>query len=199
MRARTLARRAEFYPQPGKARAVQIDLDAARIGLRYPVEAGLVGDSARVIEALLPRLDYKEDRSFLTEAQEGMTKWRELMVERGTRTDVPMKPQVVTYELDKLLDDSTIVTTDSGTITTWVARNVTMRADMMFSCSGNLATMACGVPYAIAAAVAYPDRQVVAVVGDGGFTMLMGELATCMKYKLDVKIIIIRNDSLGQI
>jgi len=189
----------EFYPEPGKARAVQIDLDAARIGLRYPVESGLVGDSAQIIEALLPRLDYKEDRSFLTEAQEEMAKWRDLMKDRGTRTDSPMKPQVVTYELDKLLDQDAIITTDSGTITTWVARNVTMRGDMKFSCSGNLATMACGLPYAIAAAVAYPDRQVVTVVGDGGFAMLMCELATCIKYNLNIKIIIIKNDSLGQI
>jgi len=189
----------EFYPKPGQARAVQIDLDATRIGLRYPVEAGLVGDAGRVIEALLPRLEHKEDRSFLSQAQVGMTKWRELMAERGSRTDSPMKPQVVTYELDKLLSENTIITTDSGTITTWVARYLNMRGDMKFSCSGNLATMACGLPYAIAAAVAYPDRPVVAVVGDGGFTMLMGELATCVKYQLNVKIIIIRNDSLGQI
>ncbi|MFD1911037.1 thiamine pyrophosphate-dependent enzyme [Halodurantibacterium flavum] len=189
----------EFYPKPGKARAVQIDLDPTRIGLRYPVEAGLVGDCARVIDALLPRLDYKEDRSFLTQAQEGMKSWRELMSDRGTRTDIPMKPQVVTHELDKLLKDDAIITTDSGTITTWVARHVTMRGDMKFSCSGNLATMACGVPYAIAAAVAYPGRQVVAVVGDGAFTMLLGELATCVKYGLDIKIIVIKNNSLGQI
>ncbi|MFN3661579.1 thiamine pyrophosphate-dependent enzyme [Yoonia sp.] len=189
----------EFYPKPGSARAVQIDLDATRIGLRYPVEAGLVGDSAKVIEALLPRLDYKEDRKFLTQAQEGMKAWRALMEERGTRSDHPMKPQVVTHELDKLLDNDAIVTTDSGTTTTWVARYITMRGDMKFSCSGNLATMACGLPYAIAAAIAYPDRQVVAVVGDGSFTMLMGELATCVKYNLNVKIIIIKNDSLGQI
>lgn len=189
----------EFYPSPGQARAVQIDLDAARIGLRYPVEAGLVGDAARVIEALLPRLAYKEDRSFLTLAQQGMVKWRDLMKERGTRTDLPMKPQVVTYELDRLLAEDAILTTDSGTITTWAARYVTMRGDMKFSCSGTLATMACGVPYAIAAAVAYPRRQVVTVVGDGGFTMLMGELATCVKYDLDVKVIVIKNNSLGQI
>ena len=189
----------EYYPEPGKARAVQIDLDATRIGLRYPVEAGLVGDSQKVIEALLPHLDYKEDRSFLTKAQEGMKEWRELMIERGTRTDRPMKPQVVTHERDKLLADNAIITTDSGTITTWVARHITMRRDMLFSCSGNLATMACGVPYAIAAAIAYPGRQVVAVVGDGAFTMLLGELATCVKYALDVKIVVIKNDSLGQI
>jgi pyruvate dehydrogenase (quinone) len=189
----------EFYPKPDQARAVQIDLDAARIGLRYPVEAGLVGDSSRVLEALLPRIVRKEDRSFLTEAQAAMKKWRELMEERGTRTDMPMKPQVVTWELDKLLASNTIVTTDSGTITAWTARNITMRGDMMFSCSGNLATMACGLPYAIAAAIAYPERPVVTVVGDGGFTMLLGELATCVKYGLNVKIIVIKNNALGQI
>lgn len=189
----------EFYPEPGKARAVQIDLDPARIGLRYPVEAALVGDTGRVLDALLPHLDYKEDRSFLETAQKGMIEWRELMEERGTRTDKPMKPQVVTHELDKLLADNTVIATDSGTVTTWVARHVTMRGNMLFSCSGNLATMACGLPYAIAAAIAYPDRPVVAVVGDGAMAMLLGELATCVKYKLNVKVIVIKNDSLGQI
>lgn len=189
----------EFYPKPGSARAVQIDIDPARIGLRYPVEAGLVGDSQRVIEALLPQLDYKQSRSFLEKAQRNVAEWQELMDERGTRRDVPMKPQVVTHELDKLLTDDAIITTDSGTITTWVARYVTMRGSMQFSCSGNLATMACGVPYAIAAATAYPGRQVVAVVGDGGLSMLMSELATCVKYDLNIKIIVIKNNTLGQI
>jgi len=189
----------EFYPKPGEARAVQIDIDPTRIGLRYPVEAGLVGDAAKVIAALLPRLQYKEDRSFLAKAQAGMNDWRELMLERGTRTDTPMKPQVVAHELNRLLSDDAILATDSGTITTWIARHVDIRGDMKFSCSGNLATMACGVPYAIAAAIAFPGRQVVAFVGDGGFTMLMGELATCVKYDLDVKIIVIKNNTLGQI
>jgi pyruvate dehydrogenase (quinone) len=189
----------EFYPDPEQARAVQVDIDPTRIGLRYPVEAGLVGDCGRVIENLLPRLDYKEDRTFLTKAQEGMKSWRELMEERGTRRDHPMKPQVVTYELDRLLSDDAIITTDSGTVTTWVARHVTMRGNMMFSCSGTLASMACGMPYSIAAAIAHPGRQVVCVIGDGGFTMLIGELATIAKYGLDIKIIVISNDSLGQI
>jgi pyruvate dehydrogenase (quinone) len=189
----------EFYPKPGEARAVQIDLDPTRIGLRYPVEAGLVGDAGKVIAALLPRLQYKEDRSFLSDAQRGMKIWRELMLERARRTDMPMKPQVVAHELNKLLDDDAIIATDSGTITTWIARYVDMREQMQFACSGNLATMACGLPYAIAAGIAYPGRQVVAFVGDGGFTMLMGELATCVKYDLNVKIIIIKNNTLGQI
>ena len=189
----------EFYPKPGQAKGVQIELDPKRIGLRCPVEAGLVGDCARVLQALLPRLKRREDRSFLEKAQKGMKHWNELMTERGTRKDKPMKPQVVAHELNKLLRDDAIVTTDSGTITTWIARHLSIRGDMMFSCSGNLATMACGLPYAVAAAVAHPDRQVVAFVGDGGLTMLIGELATCVKYNLDVKIVVIKNDALGQI
>lgn len=189
----------EFYPKPGQARAVQIDLDPQRIGLRYPVEAGLVGDVGKILAALLPRLDYREDRAFLKKAQDGMAEWTELMAERGTRQDMPMKPQVVAHELDKLLHDDAIVATDSGTITTWAARHLTMRGDMKFSCSGNLATMACGLPYAVAAATAYPGRQVVCFIGDGGLTMLIGELATCVKYNLDVKIVVIKNNALGQI
>jgi len=110
-----------------------------------------------------------------------------------------MKPQVVAHELNKLLSDDAIIATDSGTITTWAARHIDMRGNMMFSCSGNLATMACGLPYANAAALAYPGRQVVAFVGDGGLTMLIGELATAAKYGLDVKIIVIKNNVLGQI
>ena len=95
--------------------------------------------------------------------------------------------------------DDAIIATDSGTITTWIARHLMIRGDQMFSCSGNLATMACGLPYAMAAAVAYPGRQVIAFVGDGGLTMLMGELATCVKYDLNVKIVVIKNNVLGQI
>jgi len=189
----------EFYPKPGQAKAVQIELDPKRVGLRYPVEAGLVGDTARVLQAMLPQLKQRKDRAFLEKAQAGMKEWKELMVERGTRQDTPMKPQVVAHELDKLLTDDAIIATDSGTITTWAARHLTIRGNMMFSCSGNLATMACGLPYAVAAAVAHPGRQVVAFVGDGGLTMLIGELATCVKYKLDVKIVVIKNNSLGQI
>jgi pyruvate dehydrogenase (quinone)/pyruvate oxidase len=110
-----------------------------------------------------------------------------------------MKPQVVAHELNKLIADDAIVATDSGTITTWIARHLMIREGQLFSCSGNLATMACGLPYAMAAAVAYPERQVIAFVGDGGLTMLMGELATCVKYKLNIKIIVIKNNALGQI
>jgi thiamine pyrophosphate-dependent acetolactate synthase large subunit-like protein len=110
-----------------------------------------------------------------------------------------MKPQVVTYHLNKLLNSDAIVSSDSGTIATWSARYIDMRDDMQFSLSGSLATMANGLPYSIGAAVAYPDRQVVCIVGDGGLTMLMGEIATLVKYKLNVKVIVIKNDVLGEI
>src|ERR1035437_5627852 len=189
----------EFYPKPGKAKTVQIDLDPARIGLRHPADVGLVGDCRAVLSALLSLVDQKEDRSFLEQAQKDMKDWKDLMKTRGTRTDMPMKPQVVTYHLNKLLDNNAIVSSDSGTIVTWAARYIEMRDEMQFSLSGTLATMANSLPYSIGAAVAYPGRQVVCIVGDGGFTMLMGEVATLVKYKLPVKVIIIKNDVLGMI
>ncbi|MCL4853787.1 MAG: pyruvate oxidase [Bryobacteraceae bacterium] len=189
----------EFLPKPGQARCVQIELDPSRIGLRYPVEAGLVGDSKRSLQELIPLLRRNENRQFLTKAQEGMREWWKMMDERASYPEMPMKPQVVARELGKRLSDTAIVTCDSGTITTWWARHIPVKRQQMHSLSGNLATMATGLPYAIAAQVAYPDRQVVAFTGDGGFTMLMGELATCVKYDLPVKIIVVRNNSLGQI
>ena len=189
----------EFYPRPGKAKCVQIELDPKRVGLRYPADVGLIGDSKRVLSELLPLVRRNDNGKFLEQAQEAMKDWRELMTERATRTDTPMKPQVVTHELNKLLDDDAIVITDSGTITSWVARHVDMRGDMMFSCSGTLASMACGLPYAIGATTAYPDRQVVAVIGDGSAAMLMGDFVTLRKYNLNAKIIVIKNNALGQI
>ena len=107
-------------------------------------------------------------------------------------------PQIIA-ELNKLLKSDAVIATDSGTVTCWIARHFMMRDSQMFSCSGNLATMACGLPYAIAAAVAHPQRQVVAFVGDGALTMLIGELATCVKYGLNVKVVVIKNNALGQI
>jgi len=189
----------EFYPEPGKAKAVQIELDPKRVGMRYPVDVGLVGDSKRVLSELLPLIKRNDNGKFLKAAQDSMKDWRELMTERATRTDKPMKPQVVTHQLNKLLDDDAILITDSGTITSWVARHVDMRGSMQFSCSGTLASMACGLPYAIGASTAFPDRQVVAVIGDGSAAMLMGDFVTLKKYNLNAKIIVIKNNALGQI
>lgn len=189
----------EFYPKPGAARAVQIDLDPGRIGLRYPVEVGLAGDAKETLRMLAPLLKRNEDRRFLHQAQKGMKEWWELMQERATRTDKPMKPQVVAWNVGRLIDDNAIVSCDSGTIATWFARQIPVRRGQMHSLSGTLATMANGLPYTIAAQVAYPDRQCIAFVGDGGFTMLMGEFATAVKYQLPIKVFIIKNNSLGQI
>ncbi len=189
----------EFYPKPGQARAVQIDLDPARIGLRYPIEVGLVGDCRKTLQQLIPLLKRNPHRKFLEQAQTGMKKWRALMEERGTRTDTPMKPQVVAWELGKRLSDNAIVSCDSGTITTWWARQISAKRGQMHTVSGTLASMACGLPYAIAAQIAYPDRQCIAFVGDGGFSMLMAEFATCVKYQLPIKVVVIKNNTLGQI
>lgn len=189
----------EFLPKPGQARGVQIDIDPMRIGLRYPVEVGLVGDSVRTLQALLPLLRRNEERDFLETAQSGMKDWLQLMEERGTRQDKPMKPQVIAWELGKRLSDTAIISADSGSNTTWWARQILAKRGQMHSVSGTLASMACGLPYAIAAQVAFPDRQCVAFVGDGAFSMLMAELMTCVKYQLPIKIVIIKNNTLGQI
>ena len=189
----------EFYPKPGQARTVQIDLDATHIGLRTPVEVGLLGDSKTVLQALLPLLTRKDDRSFLEKAQENVRTWQEVLTERGTQEAMPMKPQVIAHKLSPLLNSDAIVTCDCGNNTTWAARYIQMQENMLFSTSGLLATMGAGLPYAIAAAVAHPGRQVVALVGDGGFTMLMGELATAVRYKLPIKVFIFNNQALGQI
>jgi pyruvate dehydrogenase (quinone) len=189
----------EFYPQPGKARAVQIDSDATRIGLRYPVETGIVADSRKALQGLLPQLKQNKHRDFLKDAQREMKKWWELMEARGTRRDKPMKPQVVAWELGKRLSDTAIVSCDSGTIATWFARQIPVKKGQMYSLSGTLASMANGVPYTIAAQVAFPKRQCVGFVGDGGFSMSMGEFATAVQHRLPIKIIVIKNNSLGQI
>jgi pyruvate dehydrogenase (quinone)/pyruvate oxidase len=189
----------KWYPKMGQAKCVQIDVDPTRFGLRYPIEVGLCGDSRRTLEALLPLLKPKSNRSHLEKAQKTMQEWRELMVDRETRDESPVKPQVVARHVNDLLEPTAIVTTDSGTITTWAARHLHMKRGMKFSCSGNLATMAPGLPYAIAAKAAYPDRQVVAFVGDGGFSMLMADFVTAVKYNLPIKVVIIKNNTLGQI
>ena len=176
---------------------MRLGIDASRAVLAQPT--GTEGYAYHLIDALLPLLNRNENRSFLEEAQERMEDWWELMRERSTRMDMPMKPQVVAWELGKRLRDDAIVCCDSGTIATWWARQIKARRGQMHTLSGTLATMACGLPYANAAQWAYPDRQVIAFVGDGGFTMLMGELATAVKYDLPIKVVIIKNNVLGQI
>ena len=189
----------EYLPKPGQARAVQIELDPMRLGLRYPVEVGLVGDSRRSLEALIPLLKGNADRSFLRQTQAKMHTWRQELAEQGSRQDTPMRPQLVAWELGKRLAPDAVVAADSGTVTTWWARYIPVQRGQLHSVSGNLASMANALPYAMAAQLAYPDRQCVAFMGDGGFAMLMADFVTCVKYQLPVKVIILKNNTLGQI
>src|ERR1700744_6190787 len=189
----------EYLPKPGDCRCLQIDSNAQRIGLRTPVAVGLAGDSKKTIQSLLPLLKRNKHRRFLEDAQKNMKSWNETIEKKGNSTAIPMKPQVVGWELSKRTKENAIIVSDSGTNTTVWARYMQAKRGQMHSCSGNLATMACGLPYAIAAQVAFPERQVIAVVGDGGFTMLMGEIITAVAYKLPIKVVIIKNNTLGQI
>jgi pyruvate dehydrogenase (quinone) len=189
----------EFYPEPGQTACVQIDDKPDRIGLRHPVDVPLVGDARATLAELLPLLDHNDDRSFLTRAQEGMAQWWELMAERGTSTDSPMKPQVPAWALNDLLAPDAIVCGDSGTVTTWAARQIKVRDRQQFSFSGTNCSMAAGLPYAIGAAAAYPGRQVVAFTGDGSMTMQLGDFLTAVQHRLPIKIVVIKNDTLGLI
>lgn len=189
----------EFLPKPDQAKGVQIDFDPKQIGLRFPVEVGLVGDSRQTLQALVPLLKPKSDKRFLQQAQAGMKDWWELMEKRATRRDKPMKPQVVAWELGQRLRNDAIVSCDSGTIATWWARQIRVKEGQMHSLSGNLATMAPGLPYTLAAQIAFPERQCIAFVGDGGFSMLMADFVTAVKYQLPIKVVIIKNNDLGQI
>ncbi|MCU0757862.1 MAG: thiamine pyrophosphate-binding protein [Steroidobacteraceae bacterium] len=189
----------EYYPPPGQAIGVQVDRDASRIGLRFPVEAGLVGDARATLAALRERIPRKEERSFLEAAQRWSADWRRLLHESVQRPGAPMKPGRIAHELGARLAPDAIVAWDSGHNTGLLARYCDAREGQMWAGSGLLASMGCALPYAIAAQLAFPQRQVVAFAGDGGLTMLMGELATVARYRLPVKIVVVRNDSLGQI
>jgi pyruvate dehydrogenase (quinone) len=191
----------DYLPKPGQARGIQIDIKPNNIGLRYPVEIGLVGDSKLVLSELLPFLQQRSEteRGFLKSKQDAMVDWNKLLKEQSSRTDKPIKPQVIADAVSGLLEDNAIISVDCGTNTSWAAQYINIRKGMKFSLSGTLATMACGLPYAIAAQIAFPDRQCIAFVGDGGFTMLMGEFATAVQYNLPIKIIVIKNNTLGMI
>jgi pyruvate dehydrogenase (quinone) len=178
---------------------VQIDLDATRIGLRFPVEVGLVGDARATLSILNERLQIKTERSFLDEAQARNRSWWQLLRESAASLSTPMKPETLAVSLGDRLADDAIVVWDSGHNTGVLARCVSARPEQRFVGSGMLATMGCAIPYAIAAALAFPGRQVVAFVGDGGLSMLLGELATIARYRLPVKIVVMKNNTLGQI
>ena len=189
----------EYYPKPAQARGVQIDRDPSRIGLRFPVEVGLVGDSRRTLKLLIARLKAHGDRSFLQRSQQRKQQWTELLAKSVDNGTGRLTPGFLASELAKRLDDDAIVAWDSGHNTGVLARYMPARGTQMFNGSGMMATMACSVSYAIAAALAFPGRQVVAFTGDGGLAMLLGELATVVRYRLPIKIVVMKNNSLGQI
>ena len=189
----------EYLPKPGQARGIQIDIKPEKIGLRYPIEVGLVGDSKLILSALLPLLIQKDNLEFLKSKQHAVKNWNRLLEEKSTRTDKPIKPQVIAKAVSDELDDNAIISVDCGTNTSWAARYIKIRNGMKFSVSGTLSSMANGLPYAIAAQIAFPQRQSIAFVGDGGLTMLMGEFATAVQYNLPIKVIVIKNNTLGMI
>ena len=173
----------EFLPEEGHARGVQIDIDARRIGIRYPMDAHLVGDAGETLRALIPLLERKEDRSWREQIEESVERWWQVMAKRALEDADPINPQRVFWELSSRLPDNCILTSDSGSVANWFARDLRLRRGMMASLSGTLATMGPGVPYAIAAKFAHPERPVIALVGDGAMQMNgLAELITIAKY-----------------
>jgi len=173
----------EYLPKEGQARGVQIDLEPAMLSIRYPMEVGLVGDSSETLRALLPLLEQKTDRSWRETIESNMAEWWKTLEARAMHDADPVNPERVAWELSPRLPDRVIITSDSGSCANWYARDLKIRRDMMCSLSGGLASMGAGVPYAIAAKFAHPDRPVIALVGDGAMQMNnMAELITVAKY-----------------
>jgi pyruvate dehydrogenase (quinone)/pyruvate oxidase len=206
----------DYLPKPGQARGIQIDIKPEKIGLRYPIEVGLLGDSRIILSALIPLLERHDkgeqkdnnnnnnnnNNSFLLDKQQAMKEWvNKLQTFRDNDDDDDklIKPQAIAAAVSDELEDNAIISVDSGTSTFWAARHIKVRNGMKFSVSGTLASMACGLPYAIAAQMVYPERQCVAFVGDGGFMMLMAEFATAVQYNLPIKVVILKNNILGMI
>jgi pyruvate dehydrogenase (quinone) len=195
----------EFLPEEGQARGVQIDIDGKMLGIRYPMEVNLVGDSAETLRALMPRLERKSDRSWREKIEGEIVEWWKLMDERAQLSADPINPQLVFHELSARLPDRAIISSDSGSSANWYARDVKLRKGMMASLSGTLATMGPGVPYAIGAKFAHPDRPVFALVGDGAMQMNgINELITIAKYRhlwpdQRLVVLVLNNRDLNQV
>jgi len=195
----------EFLPEEGKARGVQIDIDGRMLGIRYPMEVNLVGDSRETLRALLPKLHRKDDRSWREQIEQEVREWWELIEHRAQLPGDPLNPQLVFSELSKRLPDDAILAADSGSAANWYARNIRLRKGMRSSLSGTLATMGPGMPYAIGAKFAHPKRPVFALVGDGAFQMNgMNELITVAKYwerwgDPRFVVMVLHNDDLNQV
>ncbi|MBU3570671.1 pyruvate oxidase [Priestia aryabhattai] len=186
----------EFLPDG--AEAIQLDSDATQIGRRYPVSIGLVGDSKTTLSQLTHNLDYQENRRFLEECQVNMENWWKHVEKEENEVSTPIKPQQVIPKLQKIVDDDAIVSVDVGNVTVWMARHFRM-TNQKFVISSWLATMGCGFPAAIAGKLAHPEKQSVAVCGDGGFTMVMQDFVTAVKYKLPVVVVVLNNSEIGMI
>src|SRR3954463_10868386 len=162
----------EWLPEPGQARGVQIDIDGRLVGMRYPTEVNLVGDARETLRALLPLLKGKEDRAWREEIEANVKRWWEILDDRAHQSADPLNPQLVFHELSSRLPDRAILTADSGSATNWWARHLRMREGMQAALSGTLATMCPAIPYALAAKFAFPDRPVIASIGDGAIQMI---------------------------
>ena len=189
----------KHLPEPGKVRVAQIEADPVRAGARIPTEVPVVGDAKQALQGLLPLLKPHSDAKLLEKYQKEMDKWRKNLTALQDAGREPIAPQYLVSVLDELAAEDAVLTCDSGTIATWAARHWHIRGGREFFLSGNLATMAPGMPYAIGIQHAMPSRQVIAFVGDGGFAMLMAEFITAIKHKLPVKIVVNNNNALGQI
>ncbi|RBQ16389.1 pyruvate oxidase [Spongiactinospora rosea] len=189
----------QHLPPAGATRVVQLEADPVRAGARMPTEVPMIGDAKEGLRALLPLLDRKRDTRHLAKYQAKMAAWRADMHALETADRDPVAPQYLASVLDRLCADDAILTCDSGTVATWAARHWTVRDGREFYLSGNLASMAPGLPYAIAMQHAFPGRQVIAYIGDGGFAMLMAEFLTAAQHRLPIKVVVNNNNSLGQI
>src|SRR5699024_8808904 len=195
----------EFLPKEGQARGVQIDIDGKMLSVRYPNEVNLQGDSKKTLQALLPLIEHKEDRSWRELIEEDIRDWWKVVEARAMESADPINPKRVFWELSPKLPDDAILTSDSGSAANWFARHLKVKESMKASLSGNLATMCPGVPYATSAKFAYPDRPVIAMVGDGAMQMQGNSgLFTISKYwkKWDnptLIVLVLRNDDLNQV
>ena len=196
---------AEWLPEPGQARCVQIDIDGRLIGMRYPTDVGLVGDAAATLSELLPRLHQKTNHAWREQIEAGVTRWWEILDTRAHQQAEQLNPQLVFHELSTRLPDRAILTSDSGSATNWWARHVKVREGMMCALSGTLATMCPAVPYAVAAKFAFPDRPVIAAIGDGAMQMIgINSLIDVAKYRdrwSDPRLVVcvLHNDDLNQV
>ena len=195
----------EFLPKEGQAKAVQIDIEGKRLGIRYPIDVNLVGDSQETLKELIPLLKRKEERSWREKIEKEIEEWWKILEERAMKEANPINPQRVYWELSKKLPENCILSSDSGSSANWYARDIKIRKGMRGSLSGKLATMCPGVPYAIAAKFAYPEKTSIALVGDGAMQMLGNNgLITISKYWKRWKnpsliILILNNRDLNQV